>query len=102
MADLFTLLTEAILLVGSFFVLVGSIGLIRMPDVYNRLHSATKLITLGGSSILLATALRLGPTSAGTKALLCIVFLYLTAPVGAHMVARAAERLGVGFTDWRE
>lgn len=83
------------IVIGLAFDLVGCLGLVRLPDVYNRLQAATKCVTLGTSSILFGTFLIVGPVAAGFKALLCIVFLVLTAPVSAHAIARGAHRAGV-------
>lgn len=81
--------------VGLSFDLVGCLGLVRLPDVYNRLQAATKCVTLGTCSILFGTFLMVGATAAGMKSLLCIIFLALTSPVAAHAVARGAHRTGV-------
>lgn len=80
---------------GLAFDLFGCLGLVRLPDVYNRLQAATKCVTLGTCSILFGTFLIVGFTAAGFKALLCLVFLLLTSPVAAHAVARGAHRAGV-------
>jgi len=80
---------------GLAFDLFGALGLVRLPDVYNRLQAATKCVTLGTCSILFGTFLIVGPTAAGIKALLCMVFLLLTSPVAAHAIARGAHRAGV-------
>ena len=81
--------------VGLVFDLIGCVGLVRLPDVYNRLQSATKCVTLGTCSILFGVFLLVGFVAAGLKALLCIGFLVLTAPVSAHAIARGAHRSGV-------
>ncbi|MBN2096934.1 MAG: Na+/H+ antiporter subunit G [Candidatus Omnitrophica bacterium] len=81
--------------IGFAFDVFGCLGLVRLPDVYNRLQAATKCVTLGTCSILFGTFLVVGVTSAGIKALLCMVFLILTSPVAAHAVARGAHRSGV-------
>lgn len=81
--------------IGFAFDVFGCLGLVRLPDVYNRLQAATKCVTLGTSSILFGTFLIMGFTAAGLKALLCIVFLVLTSPVAAHAIARGAHRAGV-------
>ena len=81
--------------IGLAFDLFGCLGLVRLPDVYNRLQAATKCVTLGTCSILLGVFFIVGPTAAGMKSLLCIIFLILTAPVSAHAVARGAHRAGV-------
>ena len=81
--------------IGLAFDLFGCLGLVRLPDVYNRLQAATKCVTMGTCSILLGTFLIVGCTQAGFKALLCIIFLVLTSPVAAHAIARGAHRAGV-------
>ena len=83
------------IIVGLAFDLFGCLGLVRLPDVYNRLQAATKCVTLGTCSILFGSFLIVGFTAAGMKALLCIVFLMLTAPVAAHAIARGAHRSGI-------
>lgn len=83
------------ILVGITFDLFGCIGLIRLPDVYNRLQASTKCVTLGTCGILMGVVIKFGFTAAGVKALLCIIFLLLTSPVAAHALARGAHRAGV-------
>ena len=85
--------------IGLAFDFFGCLGLVRLPDVYNRLQAATKSVTLGTCSILFGTFLVVGPTAAGLKSLLCIVFILLTAPVAAHAVARGAHRSGFKLWD---
>jgi len=92
MSDLIGLLFVGVGIAFDFF---GCLGLIRLPDVYNRLQAATKSVTLGTCSILFGAFLILGITPAGLKALLCIVFIVLTSPVSAHAVARGAYISGV-------
>jgi multicomponent K+:H+ antiporter subunit G len=86
-----------LLLVGLAFTLVGSIGLVRLPDFYTRMHAPTKATTLGVSTILAAAALTLpgGALAVGLKAVLVIALLFTTAPIGAHMLARAARGGGI-------
>ncbi len=81
--------------VGTFFLMAGSIGLIRFPDVLCRMHATTKTTTLGACSVLLAAVVKYGHSPIGLKSLLAVWFLLLTAPAGAHMIARAAYRLRV-------
>ncbi len=83
------------ILIGLAFDVFGCLGLVRLPNVYNRLQAATKCVTMGTCSILFGTFLMVGFIAAGIKALLCIVFLLLTAPVAAHAIARGAHRSGV-------
>ena len=89
------LAAQILIAVGLAFDLFGCIGLVRLPDVYNRVQAATKCVTLGTCLILGGTALY-GMTGAmSIKALLCAVFLLLTSPVAAHAIARGAYRSGV-------
>ena len=84
--------------IGLAFDLFGCIGLVRLPDVYNRAQAATKCVTLGTCMILVGTALTgLANGSSGmfVKGLLCAAFVLLTSPVGAHAVCRGAYLSGV-------
>ena len=91
------LVAWVVMLIGLFFDLVGCIGLVRLPDVYNRLQAATKCVTLGTFLILLGVVLRFGFGSMGWKALVCLWFIAMTSPTAAHAIARAAHRAGVGL-----
>jgi multicomponent K+:H+ antiporter subunit G len=87
----------AALLIGAFFVLVGSIGLLRLRDFYARLHAPTKATTLGLGAILIASmiyfaALRGAPS---LHELLIALFLFMSAPVSAYLLAKAALHLGI-------
>lgn len=86
-----------LLLIGVGFTLVGAIGLVRLPDFYSRMHAPTKAVTLGVSSIVAAAVLGLpgSPWALAPKAALVVVFLFLTAPIGAHMMARTARHGGI-------
>ena len=93
----------ALVVVGSFFLLVGTVGLLRLPNVYNRMHATSKAATLGSSSVLLATTVYYGPVGDGLAALVTVVFLFFTAPTGSHVISRAAQKMGVPFLesgDW--
>ncbi|GAB3735209.1 Na+/H+ antiporter subunit G [Luteimonas pelagia] len=88
-----------LLAVGCFFVLVGSFGLFKLSDFFKRLHGPTKATTLGVGCILVASILWhgvLGDDGLGLRELLVTVFLFLTAPVSAHLMARAALALEPG------
>ncbi len=76
---------------GVFFVVVGALGLIRMPDFYTRLHAAGMTDSIGAGCILLALALQSGFTLVTVRLLLVWAFLLLTSPVGTHALARAAR-----------
>ncbi|MCO4754175.1 MAG: monovalent cation/H(+) antiporter subunit G [Bacteriovoracaceae bacterium] len=80
----------ALLLCGSSFVLIASIGIIRMPDLLTRMHSVTKAGTLGFGLVLLGAGFYLGSLEVATKVAIGIAFICMSAPVGAHAIARAA------------
>jgi multicomponent Na+:H+ antiporter subunit G len=84
-----------IMALGLAFDLVGCLGLVRLPDVYNRLQAGTKCVTLGTFLILLGVIVRFGFGAMGIKALLCLWFIAMTSPTAAHAIARAAHRSGV-------
>jgi len=81
--------------VGIAFNLLGVLGLVRLPDVYNRLQAATKCVTLGTCLMLVGAGIANGGAEMIVKAVLCAVFVLLTSPVGAHALARGAHRGGV-------
>ncbi|MDP3143041.1 MAG: monovalent cation/H(+) antiporter subunit G [Candidatus Omnitrophota bacterium] len=83
------------IIIGLAFDIFGCIGLIRLPDVYNRLQATTKCVTLGTCSILFGAVIIKGVTGTGIKAILCIIFLFLTSPVAAHALARGAHKSGI-------
>ncbi len=87
-------LAYAFIIIGITFDLFGCIGLVRLPDLYNRLQASAKCVTLGTCGILFGVFIKFGATAIGMKALVCIIFLLLTSPVAAHALARAAHRSG--------
>ncbi|MDD3609286.1 MAG: Na+/H+ antiporter subunit G [Halothiobacillaceae bacterium] len=89
------LLLSALILLGAVFTLIGSIGLARLRDFYTRLHGPTKASTLGVGSLLIASALYFSLTEPGISLheVLVTLFLFITAPVSAHLLAKAALHL---------
>ncbi len=83
-----------LIVIGSFFALVASIGLLRLEDIYMRMHAASKAGTLGSGVMLLALALYAQDLAVGTRAVAGVVFFLLTTPVSAHLLARAAYMVG--------
>lgn len=88
-----------LLIGGSLFALVAAIGLIRLPDVYTRMHAAAKAGTVGSGLLLLATGVGSEDPAIFVRALAGFVFFILTAPVSAHLLARAAHLAGVRLDD---
>ncbi len=80
--------------VGSLLLLLAAVGLLRLPDVFARMHAATKPATLGLVLVLAAAAVRVDDPGDVAKLLLVVALQFLTAPVAAHMIGRAAYRAG--------
>ena len=95
---LLDLLVASLLLVGALFAVVAAVGLMRLPDLYTRMHAASKAGTLGSGVLLIALAIHDGTGGTASRALAGVVFFLLTAPISAHLLARAAY--GVGYRLW--
>jgi len=89
------ILLSLLILIGAGFTLIGSLGLLRLRDFYSRLHAPTKASTLGVGSLLIASALFFSYQDEGLSLheVLVTLFLFITAPVGAHLMAKAALHL---------
>lgn len=85
--------------VGLFLDVIGCLGLVRLPDIYNRLQASTKCVATGTACILFGTFLFVGFKASGTKAILCMIFLLITSPVIAHAISRSAHISGVKLWD---
>lgn len=81
--------------VGTFFMFLGALGIVRMPDLFTRMHASTKAASLGVGMILIGAALHFGNLGIATKAIITTIFIFLTAPVAAHMIGRAAFILNI-------
>ncbi len=88
-------LSAVLILIGTTFMLLASIGITRMPDLFTRMQSTSKAATLGISCMMLAVAFHFGDLGITTRALAVVAFFFLTAPVAAHIIARAAYFVGV-------
>ncbi len=95
MTTMLELLLSALILIGAGFTLIGSLGLLRLRDFYSRLHAPTKATTLGVGSLLIASAVFFSHRDEGLSLheVLVTLFLFITAPVGAHLMAKAALHL---------
>lgn len=80
---------------GVFFTFVSVVGVLRLPDVYSRAHTASQTDTLGAGLVVLAVVLAYGVETEVIKALLLLVFIFITNPTAAHAVARAAYEEGI-------
>lgn len=85
------------IVIGASFALIGSIGLARLPDFYSRVHGPTKATTLGVGALLAASVLHFSTRGEGVSLheLLITIFLFMTAPVSAHLLVKAALLLQV-------
>lgn len=92
-------LSSVLLLLGVGFAVLAGLGLVRFPDVFSRMHAATKPATLGLLLIVAGAALQQDRRSDAVKLLLVAAFQFLTSPVAAHMIGRAAYRTGTGGLD---
>lgn len=85
--------------IGVAFDFFGCLGLLRLPDVYNRLQAATKSVTLGTWSILFGVFIRYGFTGVGVKALICIPIIFFASTVAAHALIRGSYIFGIKLWD---
>jgi len=95
-----TILVEACVITGLFFLAVAAIGMLRMPDVYTRSHALGVTDTLGASLVLIGLALNQGLTLSAGRILVILVLLFFLNPVISHATVRAALR--VGLTPWKK
>ena len=84
-----------IITIGILFNIFGCIGLVRFPDVYNRLQASTKCVTLGTIFVLIGVALAGSSGALTAKAIVCAVFILITAPTAAHAIAKGSHAAGV-------
>jgi multicomponent Na+:H+ antiporter subunit G len=94
------ILVVFLLVLGVALMLLAGVGVVRMPDLYTRLQASTKAASLGAGSILVGLALQADEASVAVRALLGVLFIFLTVPVSGHMIARAAYLTGPSL--WEE
>lgn len=89
------IIISVLVLVGAVFTLIGSLGLVKLPDFFTRLHGPTKATTLGVGAILIASTLYFYTKhdAISLHEILITIFLFITAPVSAHLMAKAALHL---------
>lgn len=85
-----TILSSMLIIIGALFMLLAAVGLVRMPDLFTRMHATTKSTTLGVGCLMLGVALYFGDLAIAARALAVVAFVFVTAPVTGHLVARAA------------
>ena len=89
------IIVAILVLSGGIFCFAAGMGVLRLPDLFMRLQAATKASTLGVGCLLLGVAVHFQDLGVTTRAVLVVAFFFLTAPVGAHLIARAAYAVGV-------
>jgi len=83
-----------LIVIGAIFTLVASIGLLRLPDLYTRMHAASKAGTLGSCVMLIALAVQSQDLAISTRALAGVIFFLMTVPISSHLLAKAAHASG--------
>jgi len=86
-------------LIGSIFLFLGALGIVRMPDVYNRMQAGTKATTLGTLLFLAGIAIGHIECMCIFRILILILFIIFTNPISSHALARAAHYIGIPLTD---
>ncbi|GAB3311694.1 monovalent cation/H(+) antiporter subunit G [Haloplanus salinarum] len=89
------ILAAVFVVVGTFFGFVATVGLVRLPGLYARLHAASKSDTLGSVLSLAGIAIVLGVSTESLKLVFLLLFLFVTSPTAAHAIARAAKEEGI-------
>jgi multicomponent Na+:H+ antiporter subunit G len=89
------ILTSILLVLGGTFMFLSAVGILRMPDLYTRMSATSKAASLGSGLMLVAVAVHFNSVMMTTRALAAILFIFLTVPVAAHVIGRAAYQFGV-------
>lgn len=87
------------LILGSVFIFISSIGILRFTDLYMRMHSTTKTTSFGISLLLIGTFLAFPELGFFIKAIIIVIFVFLTTPLGTHMISKAGHILGINKAD---
>ncbi|MHA1525114.1 MAG: monovalent cation/H(+) antiporter subunit G [Alphaproteobacteria bacterium] len=95
MSDIFTIISGVFMVIGALLCLIAALGVLRLPDLYTRMHAASKAGTLGAGLLFLAIALASGEIGVVTRSIAGVIFFIITAPVSAHLLARSAYFSGL-------
>lgn len=93
------IMVGVLLCLGTLFTLIASLGILRMPDLYTRMHAATKAGTVGLASLLLAVAIAIPDITVISRVIGTMLFIFITAPVAAHLLGKATQESG--YQIWR-
>ncbi|GGD27146.1 monovalent cation/H(+) antiporter subunit G [Aureimonas glaciei] len=97
--DLLTILAGVLVLAGAAFAAIAGVGILRLPDLFTRMHAASKAGSVGVGLMLLALALVANETAEALRAIAAILFFLLTTPISAHLLAKAAY--AAGYPLWK-
>lgn len=86
------IIISILLVLGSLFIMIAAIGLLRFKDFFGRIHAATKATSFGILLLLIAVMIYFDSWSITLKSLLIIIFIYLTAPLAAHSIAKSFDK----------
>lgn len=89
------IVSAIVIMVGVLFVVIGAVGLLRLPDFYIRVSAITKAATVGVACIMIGVALNYNEISVALKAFAVVLFLMITSPIASHIIGRAAYNDGV-------
>jgi multicomponent Na+:H+ antiporter subunit G len=89
------IISAIVIILGVLFVVIGAVGLLRLPDFYIRISAITKAATVGVACIMIGVALNYNEISIAIKAFAVVLFLLITSPIAAHIIGRAAYDEGV-------
>jgi len=92
--DIALCLGGALLILGAIFTLLAAVGVVRLPDLYTRMHAASKAGAVGGGLVLLSVAIVSMDAAVALRAIIGVIFVLLTTPVAAHLLARASYIAG--------
>lgn len=93
------LATILLVVIGALFALLAGVGILRMPDVFTRMHASSKAGTAGAACMFAALAFHFATLGEVTRSILVVLFLFLTAPVAAHLIGRASYFVGTRMWD---
>jgi multicomponent Na+:H+ antiporter subunit G len=99
MTELWNIIVGLLIIIGAFFTLFAALGVLRFPDLYTRMHAASKAGVFGSGLILIGLAIHASDVAISLRAVLAILFLILTTPISAHLLAKAAY--AVGYPAWK-
>tara|TARA_B100001996_G_scaffold374456_1_gene353096 strand:+ start:2623 stop:2946 length:324 start_codon:yes stop_codon:yes gene_type:complete len=93
--NIYDVLTICSLVIGVFFILTGSLGLLKLPDVFSRIHSAGMIDTAGAGFIILGMIFQSGISLATAKLVFIAIFIFFSSPVSSHVISNLARKKGL-------